>query len=217
MVETSKQIPLRRSAADAKGAARRKMAGTRAVAVLVVALALLTAIACYNNNTGETRISDDIYFVLPAFPETGSNKVQVFTEMHYQPSYRSQEGPRLQSPDGAVPITGAEVVLASAEEYAALENPGGDVNSGAQLYAVNCVVCHGDDLAGTGKVMVTGPNMVPANLLAEITTERPDGELYGLISFGGSIGYSTRLAALSNPDLGMDMDCLLYTSPSPRD
>ena len=70
----------------------------RLAAVALGLFALLAALGCYNNNTGETRISEDIYFTLPAFPETGSNKVQVFTEMHYQPSYRSQEGPRLDSP-----------------------------------------------------------------------------------------------------------------------
>ena len=83
------------------------------IASLLAVLALFAAVGCYNNNTGETNIGDDIRFKLPAFPESGSNKVQIFTEMHYQPSYRAQEGPRLDSPLDAVPITGKEVLLTS--------------------------------------------------------------------------------------------------------
>ena len=86
------------------------MAGAARVALVSLGLfALLAAMGCYNNNTGETVITQDIHFTLPAFPETGSNKVQIFTEMHYQQSYRSQEGPRLDPPESAVPITGKEV------------------------------------------------------------------------------------------------------------
>ena len=35
---------------------------------------------------------------------TGSYPVDVFTEMHYQQSYRSQEPPRLMPAEGAVPL-----------------------------------------------------------------------------------------------------------------
>ena len=160
---------------------------------------MFALVGCYNNNTGETNIGDSIRFKLPAFPETGSNKVQVFTEMHYQPSYRSQEGPRLDVPDSAVPISGKEVVLTSIEEYAALQSPGGDTANGAGLFAINCVVCHGTELDGQGSVMVTGPSMVPANLRGEVTMERTDGELYGLISYGGNTGFTTRVPALTDP------------------
>ena len=178
---------------------KRSRASVLGIAFLVVALALSTALGCYNNNTGETNIGDSIRFKLPAFPETGSNKVQVFTEMHYQPSYRSQEGPRLDVPASAVPITGKEVVLTSVEEYAALENPGGDSDNGQALFAINCVVCHGAQLDGQGLVMVTGPSMVPADLRGEVTMERTDGELYGLISYGGNTGFTTRVPALMDP------------------
>ena len=179
----------------------RSRASSIGIALLVTALAMFALVGCYNNNTGETNIGDSIRFKLPAFPETGSNKVQVFTEMHYQPSYRSQEGPRLDVPDSAVPISGKEVVLTSVEEYAALENPGGDAANGAALFAINCVVCHGTELDGQGSVMVTGPSMVPANLRGEVTMERTDGELYGLISYGGNTGFTTRVPALEDPSV----------------
>ncbi len=176
----------------------------RLLAFAAAALLALAALGCYNNNTGETNIGDSISFKLPAFPETGSNRVQVFTEMHYQPSYRSQEGPRLDVPDSAVPITGKEVIPTSVEEYAALESPGGDAARGAELYAVNCLVCHGAAMDGQGTLMTmdmgAAPSMVPADLMGEITVERSDGELFGLISFGGNTGFTTRVSALTDPE-----------------
>ena len=194
------------NAPSGAGTSRSGFGRSRAAA-LALALGVILALAalgCYNNNTGETRISDDIHFKLPAFPETGSNKVQVFTEMHYQPSYRSQEGPRLDVPPGAVPITGAEVLYTSVEEYHELGNPGGDVNNGAALYAVNCTVCHGAELDGQGKVMTYGPNMAPANLKIDPTAARTDGELYGIISFGGNTGFSVRVPNLDDPTYDND-------------
>ena len=171
------------------------------LAALAAALALLAALGCYNNNTGETVISGDIRFKLPAFPETGSNKVQIFTEMHYQPSYRSQEGPRLLTPDGAVPITGAEVVLTTTAEYAELDSPGGDAANGGSLYTVNCAVCHGDSLQGDGAITRFKTNVIPANLKEDLTANRSDGEIYGIISFGGNTAYAVRVAALTDPSL----------------
>ena len=176
----------------------------RLAAVALGLFALLAALGCYNNNTGETRVSEDIYFKLPAFPETGSNKVQIFTEMHYQPSYRSQEGPRIDPPASAVPITGKEVLLKSVEEYQALESPGGDARNGQALYALNCLVCHGENMDGQGKVMTFSPNMAPANLMTSPTADRSDGEIYGIISFGGNTGFSVRVPKLDDPTYDQD-------------
>ena len=158
------------------------------------------AVGCYNTATGDASIGAGIDFKLPAFPETGSNAVEVFTEMHYQPSYRAQEGPRLLPPDGSVPRSGAEIVYASLEEYKVLATTGGDSQHGRRLYQVNCLVCHGSKLDGQGPITTFpysgGP--VPANLNAEVTRNATGGELYGFISCGGRQGCSLRLRGLAS-------------------
>ncbi len=184
--------------------------GASQLIAMVVAL-ILAATACYNNNTGDTNIGGAINFKLPAFPETGANAVQVFTEMHYQPSYRVQEGPRLLPPEGSVPITGRELRYASAEEYKALTAPAGIVGrynstggrEAQRLFAVNCVVCHGISLKGDGPIttligadgglaMDGGP--LPADLTSEFTVRATNGELFGFITGGGRQGQASILS-----------------------
>ena len=101
----------------------RRRAAPKWVLLALGLAAVAVVVGCYNTATGDASVGAGIDFKLPAFPETGSNAVQVFTEMHYQPSYRAQEGPRLLPPEGSVPTTGAEVVYASMDEYQVLVSP----------------------------------------------------------------------------------------------
>ncbi len=180
-----------------RGGSRRKRAASLRLLALLVALALaVVAVGCYNNNTGDANIGGKIKLKLPAFPETGSNAVQIFTEMHYQPSYRTQEGPRLLPPDGSVPVTGREVVYASLEEYQQLAMPAAsyDAAHAQRLFTVNCAVCHGEGMKGDGpilKFMTRGP--FPADLTSAAARASTDGELYGFISGGGRQGLAARL------------------------
>ena len=182
--------------------------GARLFRRLLPLLVVLAAVGCYNNNTGDVNIGGAINFKLPAFPETGANAVQVFTEMHYQPSFRVQEGPRLLPPEGSVPITGRELRYASPGEYKALTAPAEIVDrynsaEAQRLFAVNCVVCHGISLKGDGPITTligadggpaweSGP--FPADLTAPITRESTDGELFGFISGGGRQGQASILS-----------------------
>ena len=164
--------------------------------ILVISLmALILVMGCYNPKTGAANIGGAINFTLPAFPETGSNRVQVFTEMHYQPSFRTQDVPRLLPPDGSVPVTGAEVVYTSMDEYEILVRTSSDVVAGQRLYQVNCQVCHGQNLDGKGPIvpyMTRGA--LPANLHDPVTKNSTDGELYGFTSCGGRQGCALLLA-----------------------
>ena len=184
--------PLRSAA---RGVGRR--AGLRAFGLwLVLGLSVLSiaSVGCFNNNTGRTEIGGAISFKLPAFPETGPHAVEVFTEMHYQPSYRSQELPRLLPPPDSVPVTGREIVPESIEEFVELSVPDGvadsyDARSTQALFDVNCVVCHGSGLKGDGAIVDyidSGP--MPADLTIELTVDSTDGEIFGFISEGGRQG-----------------------------
>jgi len=187
----------------------RNWAGLRLSALAVTLI--LAAVGCYDNNTGDANIGGAINFKLPAFPETGANAVQVFTEMHYQPSYRVQEGPRLLPPEGSVPVTGRELTYATVEEYESLPVPAEIVDrynstgggEAQRLFAVNCVVCHGISLKGDGPIttligadgdpaMDGGP--LPADLTSEVTVRATNGELFGFISGGGRQGQASILS-----------------------
>lgn len=173
------------------------------MAVAVATALTLTAAACYNTRSGEANVGDAINFKLPAFPETGSNAVQVFTEMHYQPSYRAQEGPRLLPPGDSVPITGREVRYTTLDEYGALTIPDLAYDpAGAQhLYSINCQVCHGLTLTGDGAILNFWPKTdtgnlkgpTPADLTADITKGSTDGDLFGFITLGGRQGAAARI------------------------
>ena len=69
----------------------------------------------------------------------GTYPVDIFYEQHYQQSYRSHEPPRLSGVADAVafyPPTASVVT-----------------NTGADLFRVNCQMCHGADAKGTGPVL----------------------------------------------------------------
>ena len=107
----------------------------------------VTGCVSYNNISGETTVRGVGSFDLPVFPQTGSHKVMVFSEMHYQQSYRSQEGPRLLPPIDSVPITGKELTYNSLEEYQKLSIPQQFLSTYneeqvKEIYRVNCLVCH---------------------------------------------------------------------------
>lgn len=168
-------------------------------AVALTALSLLAAVSCWNNNTGEAHIGGLVEFKLPAFPETGAHAVEVFTEMHYQPSYRVQEMPRLQPPLESVPVTGKSIAYTK-DEYAALTAPDSvraaySETKAAELYRVNCAVCHGESMTGDGRIvsfLKTGAK--PPNLIDGAVKTGSEGDVFGWVSFGGQAGFALAMA-----------------------
>ena len=159
----------------------------------VLLLLVVGAAGCYNNNTGETEIHGIAKFTLPAFPETGGHAVVVFSEMHYQPSYRVQEGPRLLPPPDSVPVTGKELRLTSAElrDVPVPQQVKGsyDAAQAGELFRVNCMVCHGESMKGDGAMesfLLKGPK--PADLTGVTTQSSTDGEIFSFVSGGGRQG-----------------------------
>lgn len=169
-------------------------------AVLVAVAASVLVAACGNIRTGDAEIYGLARFKLPALPKTGSHAVLMFNEMHYQPSYKSQEGPRLLPHPDAVPVTGRELRYASLDEYRALEMPQSardsyDAARAAELFRVNCMVCHGETMTGDSTMATLMKDQavapLPANLMDPLTqASSTDGEIFAFISGGGRQGYA---------------------------
>ncbi|MBI2935646.1 MAG: cytochrome c [Chloroflexi bacterium] len=142
------------------------------------------------------------------FPRTGAYPVDLFIEMHYQQSYRSQEPPRLKPAEGAVPVAGRETVYAGVEaaRYKDIANPvprtEANLAQGAEIFRVNCSLCHGLQGKGDGGVAqfllqsatLQAGGIPPANLTGPITTGRTDGEIFEITTNGRFVprtgGYS---------------------------
>ena len=83
--------------------------------------------------------------VLAAACSQGAYPLDIFYEMHYQQSYKSQEPPRLSAPESAVPRFPPPESTSFAQD-------------GNHLFQVNCALCHGQDAKGTAnKAQGPGP------------------------------------------------------------
>ena len=187
--------------------------GRRIGAMAVLFALALLAPACYNATSGDTEIPGIARFKLPVVPKTGSHKVMVFSEMHYQRSHRPQDVPRIMPPASSVPhlaMGGPDGVTESAmirhellyntsEEYGRLDIPDRVARSydpahAAELFRVNCMVCHGLAMRGDGAVadMMKEKKMgpLPADLMLELTQDSTEGEVFGFITRGGRQGLS---------------------------
>lgn len=130
--------------------------------------------------------------------------IDIFPEMHYAPSYRPQEPPRLSPPADAVPITGKEPSQ-TADEAKVTANPlpqtPENLNLGVQVYMVNCAVCHGATGRGNGpmaeRFAVTGATP-PVDYTSPRVRGRTDGELFFNITNG--IGLMPRFGPLLTTD-----------------
>ena len=125
----------------------------------------------------------------------GAYPVDIFYEQHYQQTYRSGEPPRLIGVADAVafyPPTASTVT-----------------NTGADLFRVNCQMCHGADAKGAGPVLnklridygyqtIVDPNLTnrPAALieLRLEATSRPLGPTSVMPPFGKLLSVEERAA-----------------------
>lgn len=123
-------------------------------------------------------------------PSSPMYPVDFYHEMHYTQVQSLGEPPRLDPPDGAVPVTGMAPEPA-ANEAAQLQNPLQPtpevLERGKQVFTQNCQACHGQ--AANGQSTLAGyfqaaVNRRPADLTAATTANRSDGELYTIIRQG---------------------------------
>jgi mono/diheme cytochrome c family protein len=124
-----------------------------------------------------------------------------FTDFKRQPHVVTWESLRADSsvvrgsPQGSVPTTGTAVAAyavsysplpGAIDSMAAVANPtvvsAASLANGRMYYQINCAICHGD--RGTGDGAATRFGMVPMPIVADVTKNRTDGYIFGMIRNG---------------------------------
>ena len=111
-------------------------------------------------------------------PGRGSYPLDIFYEMHYQQSYKSNEPPSLGGVAGVVAW------------FPAPKSTAFETNTGSYLYAVNCSMCHGAEGKGDGPVLQTMINTYGYEVSADpdlsgaLVAGFPDGAIDAIISNG---------------------------------
>ena len=121
----------------------------------------------------------------------GTYPFDIFPEMHYQPSYRPYEPPRLSAPASAVPISGREIPPTDFAAAAELRNPiqpsPEATQRATQLYRVNCLPCHGPEGRGNGLVaqyFQRAQLPTPVDFASARARSRADGQLFFITTNG---------------------------------
>jgi len=110
-------------------------------------------------------------------------KIDWVSFMEIQPSYRPMEDP-LPPPERSIPIEGAVAIPG----MGAPQNPSladeASFTRGAELYTINCQMCHGFKGKGNGPIAPFLINFKPANLTSEVVQSKSDGSIFLTISNG---------------------------------
>ena len=109
-------------------------------------------------------------------------KIEWISFMEIQPSFRPMEDP-LPVAARSVPVEGAAYIPGQGSPLNPIPADDVSVARGGQLFAINCVMCHG--VAGDGNGLI-GAALVnpPANLISDVTQSKVDGALFLTISTG---------------------------------
>ncbi len=109
-------------------------------------------------------------------------KIDWMSFMELQPSFKPMENP-LPVPERSIPIEGP----VSIPNMGAPENPVPadevSVSRGAELFHINCQMCHGPNGEGNGPIAAAIVNK-PANLTSAVTQSKSDGALFLTITNG---------------------------------
>ncbi|HEY6085527.1 MAG TPA: quinol:electron acceptor oxidoreductase subunit ActD [Nitrospira sp.] len=98
-------------------------------------------------------------------------------DMQEQASYQAQEAPRIHSPKGSVPRLSRQTVPVHTTSTASVDE------KGPELYAINCLHCHGRQGDGDGPVAPFLKES-PANLKGDEVRAMSEEKIYGVITHG---------------------------------
>jgi mono/diheme cytochrome c family protein len=110
-------------------------------------------------------------------------KIDFISFMEVQASYSPMENP-LPVPDRSIPIEGAAFVPGMGAPVNPVEADDVSVARGAQLFSINCALCHGTQGQGNGVIAPYLQKKKPADLTSSIIQSKSDGAIFLTISNG---------------------------------
>lgn len=110
-------------------------------------------------------------------------KIEWVSFMEIQPSYKQMENP-LPPPPNSIPVEGALTIPGMGAPENPTEADEASIQRGAELYAINCQMCHGVAGQGNGTVAAFLIQYKPANLTSELVQLKSDGSIFLTISHG---------------------------------
>jgi mono/diheme cytochrome c family protein len=110
-------------------------------------------------------------------------KIDWIVFMEIQDSFGSQEKP-LVVPAQSIPVEGAAYISGAGAPTNPVPADETSLARGAQLFAINCVMCHGETGQGTGTIAAFLVKKKPADLTSALVQTKSDGTLFLSISNG---------------------------------
>jgi mono/diheme cytochrome c family protein len=109
-------------------------------------------------------------------------KIEWPSFMEIQPSYRQMENP-LPVSERSIPIDGPIAIPGMGAPENPIPADDASIARGAELYAINCKMCHGQTAEGTGPIAPFLANK-PANLTSPVVQSKSDGSIFLTITNG---------------------------------
>jgi mono/diheme cytochrome c family protein len=110
-------------------------------------------------------------------------KIDWISFMEVEPSYGHMEKP-LPVPAQSIPVEGPASIPNMGPPANPVPADEASTTRGAELFHINCSVCHGDEGKGNGPVAVYLQNRKPADLTGPIVQSLSDGAIFLVISGG---------------------------------
>lgn len=103
--------------------------------------------------------------------------------MEIQESYRPMEHP-LAVPAQSIPIEGPAYISSLGSPLNPVEADQTSITRGAELFNINCKMCHGEQGKGNGSIAPFLVDFKPADLTSDVIKTKSDGSLFLTISNG---------------------------------
>jgi len=110
-------------------------------------------------------------------------KVEWPSFMEVQPSFKNMEKP-LPIPERSIPVDGPISIPGLGAPENPVESDAVSVARGAELFVINCQMCHGSGGEGNGPIAPFLVNFKPANLTLPVVQDKSDGSIFLTITNG---------------------------------